>query len=52
LHEFLDTFLSNWYGTLGQELKAASEGMRIRRPYLGSLHVSAASIAIGIIALI
>ena len=51
LHEYLGTFLPSRYGTLGQEIKAAREGTRKRRPYLGSLHVLAAIIAIVVIAL-
>ena len=52
LHEYLGTFLPSRYGTIGQELKAARDGTLKRRPYLNSLHVLAAIIAIGIIALL
>ena len=52
LHEYLGTFLPSRYGTLGQEIKAAREGTRKRRPYLGSLYLLVAIIAIGIIVLI
>jgi len=52
LREYLGTFLPSRYGTLGQELKAAREGTLKRRFYLGSLHVLAAIVAIGIIALV
>ena len=52
LREYLGTFLPSRYGALGQEIKAAREGMLKRRHYLSSLYLLAAIIAIGITALI
>ncbi len=52
LSEYLGTFLPSRYGTLGQELTAAREGTLKRRPYLGSLYLLVAIIAIGMIALL
>ena len=52
LSEYLGTFLPSRYGTLGEELKAAREGALKRRPYLSSLYLLVAIIAIGMIALV
>ena len=52
LSEYLGTFLPSRYGTLGQELTAAREGTLKRRPYLSSLYLLVAIIAIGMIALV
>ena len=52
LREYLGTFLPTRYGTLGQELKAASEKTLKRRPYLSGLYLLVAIIVIGIIAFV
>ena len=52
LKEYLGSFLPSRYATLGEELKAAREGRLKRRFYLGSLHVLAGVLVVGVIAMV
>ncbi len=52
LKEYLGTLFPSRYGTLGEELKAASKGKLKRRFYLGSPHVLAGLLLLWIFALV